>query len=68
MMQVALKQMRSRRGLTQWELCRRSGVPQAMISQIESQNVKYPTIITLYKLSKALRCTVDDLIEEDESD
>lgn len=62
-MRIRLKEMRTRRGWNQAELSGRSGVPQPMISEIESGAVKDPRIGTVYKLACALRCAVDDLIE-----
>lgn len=64
-MHVQLKAMREKRNLNQRELAERSGVPQPIISQIEIGLVKAPRIDTLVKLAKGLKCTVDDLIEED---
>lgn len=63
-MKILLEEYRRKRKLNQRELSDLSGVPQPMISEIESATVKNPTVGTLYKLAKALRCTVDDLIEE----
>ena len=63
---VVLKKMREKRGWNQAELSRRSGVPQPMISEIETYEVKFPRVDTLYKLATALRCMIDDLIEDDE--
>ena len=65
-MKVLLESMRKRRNLNQRELSDRSGVPQPMISEIERGIVQNPQINTMYKLARALKCTVDDLIESDE--
>lgn len=62
---VTLRKMRERRKLTQEELSKASGVKQQTISAIESGKNKHPQIDTLFYLAKALRCTVDDLIEEE---
>ena len=64
-MTVDLKSMRLRRGWTQKELSERSEVPQPMISDIESGKVINPTIGTLIRLARAIRCAVADLITED---
>lgn len=64
-MKIRLEEIRTKRKLNQRELSDASGIPQPMISDIESGNVKNPTIKTLYKLSSALKCTVDDLIVEE---
>ena len=65
-MRVNLEGMRNKRGWSQAELSRRSEVPQPMISEIERGVVSNPTVITLFKLSTALRCSLDDLIVNDE--
>ena len=64
-MKLKLEQYRRKRKLTQAQLAKLSGVPQPMISQIETGDVANPTIKTLHKLATALKCTVDDLIEEE---
>ena len=64
-MKFKLAEFRSRRRLNQQQLSAASGVPQPMISQIETGDVANPTIKTLHKLATALKCTVDDLIEEE---
>ena len=63
-MKVQLKVYRVKRGLNQRELSEKSGVPQPMISDIESGNVRAPRVDTLHKLALALKCTIDDLIED----
>lgn len=65
-MKIRLEELRNRRRMNQRQLSDASGVPQPMISQIETGDVRNPTIGTLYKLASALKCTVDDLIEEGE--
>lgn len=65
-MKVLLESMRKRRNLNQRELSDRSGVPQPMISMIERGLVPNPQINTMYKLATALKCTVDDLIDNGE--
>jgi len=64
---VILQKMRERRKMTQEELSQASGIKQQTISAIESGKNKYPRVDTLYALAKALKCTVDDLISEEEA-
>lgn len=64
-MRIALEDMRRKRRLSQVQLARLSGIPQAMISNIESGNTRSPRVDTLAKLATALKCTVDDLIEDE---
>lgn len=64
-MKLKIEEFRNKRKLNQQQLSKASGVPQPMISQIETGDVPNPTIKTLHKLATALKCTVDDLIEEE---
>ena len=59
-----LQRMREKRRMTQKELATASGVTQQAISAIESKRNKSPRASTLLQLSRALRCMVDDLIDE----
>lgn len=63
---IKLRAMREKRRMTQMELAALSGITQQAISKIESGERSNPGAITLYKLARALKCTVDDLIEDDE--
>lgn len=65
-MRVRLEEFRNKRKLNQRQLSEASGIPQPMISQIETGFVRNPTVETMYKLATALKCTVDDLIDADE--
>lgn len=60
-----LQKMRERRHLTQHELAQMSGVTQQAISMIENGDRKNPGVFTMHKLARALRCMIEDLIEED---
>lgn len=65
-MRVILKEWRLRRGYSQAELAQRSGVKQPIISAVENGNALNPTVDTVFRLSKALRCAMDDLISDEE--
>ena len=65
-MKFRLEEIRNRRMMNQRQLSDASGVPQPMISQIETGDVKNPTVGTMRKLAMALKCTIDDLIDEKE--
>ena len=64
-MRIKLEEYRRKRKMTQVQLAKASGIPQPMISMIESKAVPNPTIGTIYRLAAALKCTTDDLIEEE---
>lgn len=66
-MKIRLEEFRVRRKMNQRQLSDASGVPQPMISDIETGSVQNPTVRTMYRLAKALRCLVDDLISEEEA-
>lgn len=66
-MKILLAEMMSRRGFNQRELSERSGVPQPIISNIITGSTPAPRCDTLYALAKALRCAMEDLIEEREN-
>lgn len=58
--EITLKAVRQRIGISQRELSKMSGVSHGYISELES-NLKSPTIDTLCKLARALECKPDDL-------
>lgn len=62
-----IKEMRMKRGWTQKELSIRSGVPQPMISDIETGQVPNPTISTVCRLAHALGCFIEDLITQEKA-
>ena len=62
-MEFRLKAVRTKSGMTQVELSEKSGVGRVTISRLESGELKETTLGTLTKLAKALRVSVDDLIE-----
>jgi len=62
---IVLQKFREKRHMTQQELAAKSGVTQQAISSIETRARENPGVMTLQKLAVALRCTVDDLIEEE---
>lgn len=66
-MKLKIKELRLRKGWTQTELARQSGVDRTLISRIEKHNQNIG-IEVLCKLKKALNCSFDELIECDEGD
>ena len=60
-----LKRIRMSYGCTQAELAEKSGVSLRSIQMYEQRNkdINKASVETLYRLSKALGCTVEDLIE-----
>ena len=57
-----IKYLRDKRRFTQIELATRSGVPQSLISRLESGSRGNPSADVLRGLATALGCTTDYLI------
>ncbi len=57
-----LFEIREKRGLTQTELARRSGVSQTTIVHVETGQVR-PRMATLRRLAKGFGITVEELID-----
>jgi len=64
-MKIILSEMMAKRGMDQQELSKRSGVPQPIISNIVTGRTPTPRYDTLYLLARALRCAMEDLIQEE---
>ena len=61
-----LKRIRTAYGCTQAELAKRSGVSLRSIQMYEQRNkdINNAGVSTVYRLAKALGCTIEDLIEK----
>jgi transcriptional regulator with XRE-family HTH domain len=64
MPKLLLRTYREKRKLSQGQLATVCKIPQAIISQIETEYIKNPGVFTVAKLARGLKCTVDDLIDE----
>ena len=62
---ILLRQEREKKGISQTELARLSGVKQQTISLIENGESKNPGIETLHGLAVALECDLLDLYRPD---
>ena len=58
-----LKQIRTERGLTQMALAKKMRVKQPYVAQLETGVEPNPSLDTLRKLAKALKCTISELVE-----
>ncbi len=54
---------RKERGITQRELSQMSGVSYSTLTKLESGIIKSPSFAAIYKITKALDMTFDELIE-----
>jgi XRE family transcriptional regulator, master regulator for biofilm formation len=60
---IRLREFRNERNMSQTELSNVSGVPQSVISDIETGVTKSPSIGIVLKLANALNMSVDALID-----
>lgn len=58
-----LREIRKKRGISQAELARRTGIPQGVISYIECGRTRHPRVDTMQAIATALQCTVDELLQ-----
>jgi len=65
-MELLIKDYRLKAGMTKIELARRAGITRQYLAQIE-MNKSMPTIAVLYRISRILNCTLEDLVREKES-
>ena len=59
-----IRELRLKKGLTQDALAKRAGIPQGVLSYIESGKTKHPRIDTLSAIAAALGVSVDKLIKK----
>jgi ribosome-binding protein aMBF1 (putative translation factor) len=55
---------RIKKGFTQTELARKAGIPQSHLSRLESGK-HTPTHVTIKKLAKALKCQLENMIQNE---
>ena len=63
----ALRSVREKKGLSQGDVFRRSGVERTYISRIEQGLIVDPRISTVVILARALDVSVDELVREAEA-
>jgi len=59
-----IRELRKKRGISQNELARRSGVKQSVLSYIESGRTKHPRIDTLAAIAAALEVPIEALMQK----
>ncbi len=58
-----IKKIRTKKGLTQDDLVRKSGVKHTTLTKIESDVVTKPTVQTVAKIAKALSVSIETLLK-----
>lgn len=56
-----IKEFRNKKGLSQVELAKKSGVSRSIISGLESGRITTTTTSTLKKIAEALECKISDI-------
>jgi len=64
-MMTPTRRRRLEKGLTQEELARRARLTVSTVAAVDSGRVKHPGSEVLYKLSRVLGCTMDELYEDE---
>ena len=59
-----IRELRKKKGWTQSELARRSGVKQGVLSDIESGKTKHPRCDTLAAIAAALEVPLEQLLKK----
>lgn len=65
MLRLRLREMRKSRGMTQTQLANAVGIKQPSLSSLEN-GVTEPALKTLIKLAKALECSLDELVDQND--
>jgi len=58
-----VKKFRKKKGLTQDNLARKADIPCTILTKLESNVVKKPSVQTVAKIAKALDVSIEDLIK-----
>jgi transcriptional regulator with XRE-family HTH domain len=58
-----IKKLRTGLGLSQDELARKADVPYTTLTKIETGVIKKPSVYVVAKIAKALKISLDNLIE-----
>lgn len=58
---IDIRTMRTKKGLSQEELAKKSGVNRSLLNQLETQKLTNTSTNTLQKLANALDCKITDL-------
>lgn len=62
---IGIKKRRMLQGIKQKDLAKQANISAPYLSELEDGK-KRPSIVTLQKLAAALKCTMDELLEEEE--
>ncbi|GIW49165.1 MAG: hypothetical protein KatS3mg079_641 [Caloramator sp.] len=62
-MKIRIKELRKKRNMTQRQLALISGVAKSYINELESGKYNNPSAEVLCKLAKALRCSINELVD-----
>ncbi len=64
-MKILVKEYRKEAGMTKVALASKVGITRQYLAQIE-EGGSMPTVPVLYRIAKVFKCTLDDLVQDDE--
>jgi len=59
----AMKTLREKKGLTQGDIVRRTGLERSYVSRLEGNKIKYPRIKMICRIAQALEVSVDEFVK-----
>lgn len=67
---TSLQLARQAVGLSQSELAKKSGVPLRTLQALEigARDINKSSVITVYKLAKAIGCPIEEIMEDEEEE
>ncbi len=63
MVNIRLRQLLTKRGISQSELAKMTGIRPSTICELYNQNAAFVKLENLYKICRALNCSVSDFFE-----
>lgn len=60
-MEYKIREMRKKKKMSQEQLCKKAKISRAIISDLETGKRTVTSTKTLYKIAKALECSVEDI-------
>ena len=64
MLRLRVKELAKERGLSMGLLSRLSNIDMNTMKRLYDDRKYNPSLLTVHKVAKVLRCTIDDLVEE----
>lgn len=59
----AMKILREKKGMTQGDIVRRTGLERSYVSRLESNKIKYPRVEMVSRLAKAFDISIEEFVK-----